>query len=114
MDTNKKSLTEKQRKEKLKKLIEELVIIPYGDQLVIAQEGPEGQDNIVPVANFVKKNDENDDNVYLATVTGIIVFEANDLHEFAHNKAKSLFLENLDIMLEQKENVLKIQKKVKH
>ena len=87
------------RAEKLKQLIAEEVVYCVGDQLVISKpQGPSREMVDIPFAVFVRKQ-EDPSNVYLATPTGIVLFLANELHNFAQDKAKEIYLGNLDRML---------------
>ena len=107
--TEQKSLTKVERVKKLKALMDNGDILCTGDQLIMERTTPEGP-MAVPVALFLRKQDD-PDTVWLATPTGVLLFECNDFHKFAQEKCKELFLKNLDTMLKQKTAIMDIRVK---
>lgn len=108
------TLTKEERLKVLKRLLESNEIFCTGDQLIM-ERTVNGQPMAIPVAVFLRKNEnslkenESKDDVFLGTPTGLILFECNDFHKYAQERAKTVFLENLDKMLRQKTAVLNIK-----
>jgi hypothetical protein len=71
-----------------------------GDQLVM-EKTVDGRQGYVPVVLFLRKQEEKED-VYLATPTGVLLFKCTEFYEYAQERTKNVFLENLDKMLKQK------------
>lgn len=84
-------LTNTERESHLLGLLDNNTAICTGDQMFIMSGGGE----MKPLGLFVRKNDNKED-VFFATPTGLILFKANKLHKAAQKKAVATFLENLD------------------
>lgn len=109
-----KNLTKNERIQAMKTCLNNGDLVCTGDQIVMLKtvNTPEGQQQEVqiPVGVFLRKNDD-PDKVWFATTTGVLLFECNDFHKFAQDKAKETFLKNLDLMLRQKTAIINMKSK---
>lgn len=97
-------MTNEERINALKTLIEKEIVQCTGDQLFLIQKVPSQEQPVaIPVAVFLRKTGEEDDKtkVWFATPTGVFLFECNEFYEFCQEKCKESFLKNLDVMLKQ-------------
>lgn len=88
-------------------LLENDFIITTGEQLYVV--GREGE--LVLLGTFAKKNEEGDNNVYLASAAGVLMLEANELYELAQEKAKKQFFDELDDLTKKSQAVKKLSNK---
>jgi hypothetical protein len=112
MDTTKSKMDYTERKNTLKKLLDNNILLCNGDFIVMEQI-VNGVSQAVPILQFMRKidGDDKDKTIYVASPSQVILFAAGDFYEYCQEHAKKNFLTQLDSILTQKTALLNITSK---